>query len=229
MRICTWNSQGNPFHDRNKLTIFNTMRGAYDVLLIQECGNIVENLRHQCNYLYGEQAGGGNRRCSLCIISKKAFVNISPSEISSGSGRPALGIKVDNINIYTLHALSGNGIPDVVNLFSNVREPFVIGGDMNCSTDDFRRQHGMPPTNYVFSGSHSRPGNAGELITAERMTHPGSNAELDYFIFSLDLKSSNTHTYSSIRGDHYPVCTTLSLYGRSLTQQRKDSFYSMFG
>lgn len=228
INICTWNSQGNPFNDSTKKAIFHEMYKANDVLLIQECGNIINNLGPEYNYLHGEQVGAGNCRCSLCIISKRSFVDISPTEITSASGRPALGIKVDNINIYTLHALSGNGIPDVMNIFRDAREPFVIGGDMNCRTSDICGQHGVPDTNYVFVGSHSRPQNVGELITSERITHPGSNAELDYFIFSLDLKSSHTQPYKNRGGDHYPVCTTVDWYGKDRAKTRLDSLNSFF-
>lgn len=230
LKICTWNSQGNPFNDKDKHRIFDSLYASNDVLLLQECGTIAQNLGHNYMYLTGEQAGARNRRCSLCIISKYQFSDISPKSITSNSGRPALGIKIGGISIYTLHALSGNGMSDVMNIFRTATPPFIIGGDMNCDRNELLYRHGLlySQTNFLFSGTRSRPYPEGELISSERRTHPDSNAELDYFIISLDLRSSCTNIDSRIGGDHYPVCTQIMECGKNWSKRRVNALRSFF-
>ena len=48
MKICTWNSQGNPLNDAIKLNILNHLLTTEqcNVVMIQECGNFI--LPAQC-------------------------------------------------------------------------------------------------------------------------------------------------------------------------------------
>lgn len=43
MKICTWNSQGNPLNDAIKLNILNHLLTTEqcNVVMIQECGNFI--------------------------------------------------------------------------------------------------------------------------------------------------------------------------------------------
>ena len=129
------------------------------------------------------------------------------------------------LNIYTLHATSGNGVPDVMNLFARAEEPFIIGGDMNCSRYRIIYNHGITDrgTDYIFSGTRSRYGNLGRLVISERVTHPGSGSELDFFIASLSLRTSDTHIHPESGGDHYPVCTEVSEYGKETAARTEQS------
>lgn len=227
MRICTWNSQGNPYNNKIKLNILRKLYNDNDVLLIQECGDIMTKLDLPGATIWvGIQAGAGNDRCNLCIISKIGGVEKGLYRKSS-TGRPVMHVEIDDINIYTIHATSGNGLSDVMNLFCNVQEPFIIGGDMNCTRQEIISGHGKAHneafTNYVYSGSHFRPGNIGELITSDRVTHPGSGVELDFYIASLSLKTYSTRIHPVMGGDHYPVCTVIAKYGLDYANMRRKS------
>ena len=225
MKICTWNSQGNPYTTPKKIEILNQLYNDNDVLLIQECGDIAKDLQLPDATIWAEgQAGAFNNRCTTCIISKKGGQG-GTLDVSSSTGRPAIYLNVMGLNIYTLHATSGNGVPDVMNLFARAEEPFIIGGDMNCSRTAIMDNHGVAGnmTDYIFSGTRSRYGNLGRLVTSERVTHPGSGSELDFFIVSLSLKTECTRRHPVTRSDHYPVCTTIYEYGEETAARTEQS------
>lgn len=168
MKICTWNSQGNPYSSSKKKEVLNQLYNDNDVLLIQECGDIANDLKLPDATIWtGTQAGAGNIRCTTCIISKKGGQG-GTLDVSSSTGRPAIYLNVMGLNIYTLHSTSGNGIPDVMNLFARAEEPFIIGGDMNCSRYRIMYNHGITDwgTDYIFSGTRRRYGNLGRLVTS---------------------------------------------------------------
>lgn len=225
MKICTWNSQGNPYTIKKKIEILNQLYNDNDVLLIQECGNIANDLKLPGATIWtGAQAGAGNIRCTTCIISKIGGQG-GTLDVSSSTGRPAIYLNVMGLNIYTLHATSGNGIPDVMNLFARAEEPFIIGGDMNCSRTTILENHGVAGnmTDYIFSGTHSDPNKIGIITTSNRVTHPGSGSELDFFIVSLSLRTKCTRRHPVTRSDHYPVCTTIYEYGEETAARTEQS------
>lgn len=227
LRICTWNSQGNPYSpgSEKKLNVLQELYNNNDVLLIQECGDIKKKFNLPfANFLVGKQMGTDYNRCNLCLISKSAGDG-QVLEAKSSTGRSAIHLEIEGVHIYTLHATSGNGLYDVMTLFRSAQEPFIIGGDMNCTRFDILNTHGVSSseTNYVFSGTRSRPDKLGELITSDRLTHPGSGHELDFFIVSLSLRTHSTRIHWSMGGDHYPVCTVITEYGDFLTQRRRRS------
>lgn len=225
MKICTWNSQGNPYSSSEKEEVLNQLYNDNDVLLIQECGDIAKDLQLPDATIWAEgQAGAFNNRCTTCIISKIGGCR-ERLDVYSSTGRSAIHLNVMGLNIYTLHATSGNGIPDVMNLFARAQEPFIIGGDMNCSRTTILENHGVAGnmTDYIFSGTHSRYGNLGRLVTSERVTHPGSGSELDFFIASLSLRTSDTHIHPESGGDHFPVCTEISVYGKFTAARTEQS------
>ena len=224
MNICTWNSQGNPYKTSKKLEVLHQLYNDNDVLLIQECGRIADNLQLPGASLWvGEQAGAFNNRCTTCIISTIGGMG-EILNVGSFTGRPAIHVNIGNLHIYTLHATSGNGLPDVMNLFGQAQEPFIIGGDMNCLRSTIINNHGVASnTDYIFTGTSSRPLNLGRLVTSNRVTHPSSGNELDFFIVSLSLKTECTRRHPITKGDHYPVCTIIYEYGEGTTARIKES------
>ena len=54
MKICTWNSQGNPLNDAIKLNILNHLLTTEqcNVVMIQECGNFILPAQHSGRYHY---------------------------------------------------------------------------------------------------------------------------------------------------------------------------------
>ena len=72
MKICTWNSQGNPLNDAIKLNILNHLLTIEqcNVVMIQECGKFILPAQHSGRYHYivVEHAGVYNQRCNTCII-----------------------------------------------------------------------------------------------------------------------------------------------------------------
>lgn len=225
MKICTWNSQGNPYTTPKKIEILNQLYNDNDVLLIQECGDIAKDLQLPDATIWAEgQAGAFNNRCTTCIISKIGGCR-ERLDVYSSTGRSAIHLNVMGLNIYTLHATSGNGVPDVMKLFARAQEPFIIGGDMNCSRTTILENHGVAGnmTDYIFSGTHSDPNKIGIITTSNRVTHPWSGSELDFFIVSLSLRTKCTHRYSESGGDHYPVCTEVSEYGKETAARTEQS------
>ena len=60
MKICTWNSQGNPLNDAIKLNILNHLLTIEqcNVVMIQECGQFILPAQRGCvkSQLYGLNA-----------------------------------------------------------------------------------------------------------------------------------------------------------------------------
>ena len=54
MKICTWNSQGNPLNDAIKLNILNHLLTIEqcNVVMIQECGQFILPAQHSGRYHY---------------------------------------------------------------------------------------------------------------------------------------------------------------------------------
>ena len=63
MKICTWNSQGNPLNDAIKLNILNHLLTTEqcNVVMIQECGNFILPAQHS-----GRHYQRRSRGKSLC-------------------------------------------------------------------------------------------------------------------------------------------------------------------
>ena len=135
MKICTWNSQGNPLNDAIKLNILNHLLKIEqcNVVMIQECGQFILPAQHSGRYHYVvvEHAGAYNQRCNTCIIADLNFV-ASIHYLISGTGRSAICLNYNGCNIYTLHCESGSGaVGDIRDLVRHAVSPFIIGGDMN--------------------------------------------------------------------------------------------------
>lgn len=213
IRICTWNSQGNPANNFNKSEILVWLYRQNDVLLIQECGDIIgqiaEILDHPYCY-YVPQAGAFNNRCSTCIITKQP-ADSGPDYfyLSSGSGRYAIHIFIFGVHIYTLHSLSGNGTSDVIDVLNKSNDPFIIGGDMNCTPEELKESYGRKKSRMIQTGTQSRPMKTARFIRSNVCTHPSSRRELDYFLVNQYIHSCNTKCFHLHGGDHYAICTTV--------------------
>lgn len=207
MNISTWNSQGNPQNRPDKLDILETLYRNNDILLIQECGDLCIELTPPFVY-YQNQAGAYNGRCSTCIISKHRASLSDVLYLPSSSGRSILYAQINGLNVYTLHALSGNGAPDVIHAIQIAEEPFVIGGDMNCEPIELAN-HCLSGTRIINIGTQTRIYKSAKIVSCGLYTHPNSRKELDFFVVSTSIRSFGTSLYSRHGGDHFPVLTTL--------------------
>ena len=140
MRICTWNSQGNPLNDAIKLNILNHLLTIEqcNVVMIQECGKFIlpAHFSGIYHYVVVEQAGAYNYRGNTCIIADLNFV-ASIHYLISGTGRSAICLNYNGYNIYTLHCESGSGaVGDIRDLVHHAVSPFIIGGDMNSTPSE---------------------------------------------------------------------------------------------
>lgn len=208
MRICTWNSQGNPLHhDIKKRILANLLTiERCDVVMIQECGDYVY-LGGEGYYFYrADHAGALHNRCNTCMISRLPNrVSFSQEILPSGTGRSYIELNTGNcLYFYTLHASAGDAAKsDVMYTLSKARNNFIIGGDMNCTPYNLcpdRRKE-------IFAGTARRSHNHAIIKHTSMVTHPGTNAILDYFIIDEMLRYSylNIERYSLQGGDHYPV------------------------
>ena len=215
MTICTWNSQGNPLNNDDKTRILQQLYCRYDVLLLQECGNLNIYINSGVNvvdgdYLYRPQAGAFNIRCSSCIISKLPIKHTTSQYLQSGSGRSMIGafLTQEKINIYNIHAVSGGiGAADVISSLNHCQSPFILGGDMNCTPDSLKSR-GRSNNRSLLIGTSSRYKNV--ILATTGMHTTKSFKEYDYFIHSDDLTHQGVERHTSMGGDHYPVFATFS-------------------
>ena len=186
MKICTWNSQGNPLNDAIKLNILNHLLTTEqcNVVMIQECGNFILPAQHSGRYHYVvvEHAGAYNCRCNTCIIADLNFV-ASIHYLISGTGRSAICLNYNGCNIYTLHCESGSGaVGDIRDLVRHAVSPFIIGGDMNSTPSELSEY-----LRIMTTGTRSRPGNSANFACCGMPTH-FSGRELDYFLIDSRLQ-----------------------------------------
>lgn len=209
MRICTWNSQGNPLHHDIKKYILADLltRERCNVVMIQECGDFImpANLSGIYRYAVTGQAGAYNCRCSTCIIADSNFIP-QKHYLPSGTGRSAIGLNYYGYNIYTLHCESGPGaIGDIKHLILKAVSPFIIGGDINAKTLDFPEFKYARISGKITVGTDSRPGQSARIVSCGMPTHISGN-ELDYFFIDSRLSLiTKIRRYSLKGGDHYPV------------------------
>ena len=204
MKICTWNSQGNPLNDAIKLNILNHLLTIEqcNVVMIQECGKFILPAQHSGRYHYivVEHAGAYNQRCNTCIIADLNFV-ASIHYLISGTGRSAICLNYNGCNIYTLHCESGSGaVGDIRDLVRHAVSPFIIGGDMNSTPSELSDN-----LRIMTTGTRSRPGNSAYFACCGMLTHI-SGRELDYFLIDSRLQlKTYVRGYHMKGGHHYPV------------------------
>lgn len=209
MKICTWNSQGNPNNDFIKSQVLTNLltRERCNVVMIQECSNFImpANLSGIYSYAVIGQAGAYNCRCSTCIIADSNFIP-KTEYLPSGTGRSAIGLNYHGYNIYTLHCESGPGaMRDIKHLIQKAVFPFIIGGDINANILDFPEFKYARINGIITVGTGSRPGQSARIVSCGSPTHISGN-ELDYFFIDNRLSLiTKIDRYTLKGGDHYPV------------------------
>lgn len=210
LKIATWNSQGSPSNSSAKIEILEFLYNRFDIILLQECGNFSLDVQGGTMILEDAtltdslHAGAFNVRCNSCIISKKRVRAITSHYLSSGVGRFVAGVHVESegINVYNIHATAqGGGAADVTSVLSSLTEPFILGGDMNCTPEELRGG-GRSQNRSLLVGTSSR-GRQFEIARTGSNTRGGR--EYDFFIHSQNLSHRNVDRYTLKGGDHFPV------------------------
>lgn len=210
MRIATWNSQGCPSNSEEKSKILQYLYTISDIILLQECGNLSFDIERTTNILDGTEltnglhAGAYNIRCNSCIISKIRVEEIDGHYLPSGTGRQVTGIFVpsEDVNVYNIHAASGcGGAADVVSALSQLREPLILGGDMNCTPEDLQAG-GREHHRQLRIGTSTR---YNDFDFAKTGYPTRGNKEYDYFIHSLTFTHYLVLRHTMRGGDHFPV------------------------
>lgn len=210
MSICTWNTQGNPTNDDDKLQILKSLWERCDVLLLQECGRLdISELEGVKEFIYDEPAGAYNIRCSTALISKRKARRIKTYYLQSSTGRSVLTAQIGDILVGTLHAQSGAGAVDAFQAASAmaVRGNFILGGDFNFLKWNVIIGSGGRRMNrrQINLRTKSRPLVVNHL-TPSLPTHEKGGI-LDFFITSRRIRG-RIERHHKRGGDHYPIILT---------------------
>lgn len=209
MRLCTWNSRGDPTTNSQKRAVLQDLCRRNDVVLIQECGRMSNFFQYFSNLYIAKvnQAGAFNSRCSTAIVSREFFY-YDTNSLQSSTGRSSISATFGQFTVMTLHAESGTGA-DVYSALQKYPS-FILGADMNCTPEEMNSRHTTQHgTRGVQAGSTTR----GSQL---RISHPNvptldhSQKILDYFIHTPDIICRNTERYHANGGsDHFPVETEI--------------------
>ncbi|MGB0683455.1 MAG: endonuclease/exonuclease/phosphatase family protein [Magnetovibrionaceae bacterium] len=211
MKICTWNTCGDPTTNTNKAGVLGTLWHSCDIILLQECGNLsnVPAVLTGANVIHEYQAGAFNPRCSTALLSKAVPDSSETVYSPSGTGRSVIVAAFDGVLVGTLHAVSGGvGAQDlrfaVINAVGS-DQPWVIGGDFNVTPGSAALSASRTTMNF---GSSSRP------ITASWKAPSGptqtSGGRLDYFVYNGVTVTGVTRHHSQGGSDHKPVYCDVS-------------------
>jgi len=211
MVITTWNSQGDPTGEPDKLVILWNLLQLSDVVMIQECGNMVNlGLFPGIKMVYQEQTGALNHRCSTCILAHDPIYSRDEhGYLRSGNGRWLIIADYKGYVVSTLHANAyiggANDVADALRAMSKYGY-WIMGGDMNCTPNELYLSHKGPCSPpYICSGTSTRPGVIGKIVSSGLSTHPGTDKELDYFVISPNISAKKIQMQTYIGGDHHPV------------------------
>lgn len=195
----TWNMQGAGTDDLKRDYLLQLMRAPrVDVLCLQECGNLfgwgplLDNGWSVAIHAVWN-AGGGNNRCSLAILTKSAPTRTHRIASLRLGLRPIIGalfrgrwfwcVHGPGTRLYVRQAL-------ICARHWSYGTPWCVLGDFNIDA-----LHGgeyvdqaQPPADCVKSG---------------RITHPGSGTEIDYGYF-LDIDAIAVRR-DELMSDHYAV------------------------
>lgn len=209
MIITTWNSQGDPTGRNDKKVILWNLLQLSDVVMIQECGNMVNlGLFPGINMIYQGQTGALNPRCSTCMLAHgPIFRRDEYGYLRSGNGRWLIIADYRGYVLATLHANAySGGANDVANALGAMSGDWIMGGDMNCTPYELHDSHKGPYSPpYICSGTTTRPGTIGRIVSSGQFTHPGTNKELDYFVISPSVNFRKIYMHTYLGGDHHPV------------------------
>lgn len=186
MNIVTWNTQGDPRNDQNKLTQLDYYLQNFDYVLIQEAGALagVNNLTiNYINYsvIGAGQVGAYNNRCGTAILTRRNFDNANFYTLPNSTGRFGITVRDSLTDTYvsTLHSESSpRAAYDRSSFCKYLYESLgadariIIGGDFNCN----------PPVNPYNVNTTSRP--YLWSISSTNQATQLSGYELDYFLYN---------------------------------------------
>lgn len=203
MTAITWNTQGSPLNNQNKRDALVALCQTYDFILLQECGDLVDQQSFATKVVYGAaQAGAFNRRCSTAIICSQA--DASGTWNGGRTGRPGIWVRKKNLYVGTIHCISGGtGMEDLRPFLLAMAEeagesPFIIGGDFNCIFDQGAEE--------IQLGTKSRP-NVFNLHTQLTATHKAGMV-LDHFVSRNIEDVGVPRRYRQHQSDHDAVTIT---------------------
>lgn len=148
-------------------------------------------------YVLWIQCDLGANRNNLAIASTIPPVNLIYTLPGLPGGRPGLGMRLSYnnafINVFTLHAFSGNGndAPGLLRSINEKGSPWFAAGDYN--RDPSIWDISKLPTNTALC-EHNLD-----------ITHPGSGTNLDYAFFNPARAFPGTVMNNFVVSDHYPV------------------------
>lgn len=191
--IATWNCQGSPLNSNAKQTVINNLIGnGYEIILLQECGSLVNQNAFSSYTLYGaEQVGNFNNRCSTAILYDAGVLQVISQGMSvkSSSGRPIVWIEFqkNNTNIFvaTIHCVSSNTAGQdrkqaAIDMQKQANgSAIIIGGDFNVS-----------PPGYLNTGSYNNAFYYGDAACGQATQQSGG--ELDYFLHDSNVSVTTT-------------------------------------
>ena len=218
MIIANWNMQGASHSTENKWNtgVSNLLSNGADVVCLQECGAVPDSAQlYQANvggiagldmytwgttrtlkYILFYPSDPNGNRCNLAIVSKVAPANPTTDGIllypaAPPVWRPVIGMLVNHIGVFSIHAISpgGNDAPGLLNSVAT-----YMGGNPWTVSGDYNREPGTmvgagvicPPDQNTFS-----------------VRNPSS--KYDYMIKSGGGSVIGQVVTSLILSDHFPV------------------------
>ena len=204
MKIVSWNMQGVGAGVGKAGFLRNLMRqDGVVAICLQECGNLFnwtnQDLDAGWTIAVHRQwnAGGGNNRCSLAILTSAMVLGTHEIGALLPTQRPVVGARINNRWVYSVHAPAGGNANYVRDALVSVRgwaagESWIVAGDMNLAPGVV-----APPRD-------TAPANCGQA------THQNGN-EIDYAYAGGHWRADWAAARMGNRGsDHWPVAFTIS-------------------
>lgn len=208
--VISWNMQGGG-SDTTKAACLRSLMKSERVVAIclQECGSLFGwpdgdgNLPEGWSVAHHQEwdAGGGNDRCSLAILTRFAALQKKTSDATWAGGRPLIGVKIGSLWIYSVHAPSGANAGYVASVVT-AASTNSWGGAWICA-GDFNLAPGVVP-----------PPLGAEICNCDRQTQQSGN-ELDYAYVGGKLDKFEALRSENTASDHWPVHFRLT-YQRSI-------------
>lgn len=201
--VATWNTQGSPLTNEDKNATLRSLVDLYDVVLLQECGNLAKCNTYEGRRLVSWIPGGAlNGRCSTAIISRG--YDESGNSGHMHTGRAGIWIRVGRVYVATIHCTSNGKAADQTQMMKEMSttagdNPLIIGGDFNCSQDPGELNVGTSSRPIVFS-----------VDTQDRATQQSGNT-LDYFV-SVNIELKGIRKYRTSSSDHDAVTALYEYY-----------------
>lgn len=161
MIIANWNMQGASHSTENKWNtgVSNLLRTA-DVICLQECGAVPASAQlifanvngiagldmytwgtaRTLKYILFYPSDPNGNRCNLAVVSNIAILNPANDgyllfPAAAPIWRPVIGLDINGIGVFTIHAISpgGNDAPGLLNSVAGFMgaNPWTVSGDYN--------------------------------------------------------------------------------------------------